>query len=113
MSRDNRGLRMKARGPLPPMSIFCIMSASIMVVQKHAFDPRPPKYSCENQPLLMGSHPLDQGHELAIEGQPAAFIGGCCRGGAVMEARRRAPLQRSQRASQVGPGSPLLALEAG
>src|SRR5215831_15902578 len=113
MSRDNKGLRMKARGPLLPMVIFCIMSASIMVLQEHAFYPRPPIDSCENQRLVMGPQPLDQGHELAIEGQPAVFMRGCCRGGAVMEARRRASLQRSQRSSQVGPGSPLLALDAG
>src|SRR5882724_7879357 len=113
MSRDNKGLRVKARGPLPPMVILCIISAAIMVLQDHAFYPRPPTDSCEDQRLVICPQPLNQGHELAIEGQPAAFIWGCCRGGAVMEARRRAPLQCSQRSSQVGPGSPLLALDAG
>ena len=41
-----------------------------MVLQEHAFYPRLPKDSCENQRLVMGPQPLDQGHELAIEGQP-------------------------------------------
>jgi len=53
---------MKVRGPVPPMLIFCIMSASIMVLQEHAFYPRLPKYSCENQRLVMAPQPLDQGH---------------------------------------------------
>src|SRR5262245_19178066 len=110
MSRDNKGLRVNASGPLPPMVLCCMMSASIMVLQEYAFQSRPPKYSGKNQPLLMGPQPLDQGHELAIEGQPAVFIWGYGRGGAVMEVRRRAPLQCRQRASQVGPGPPRLAL---
>src|SRR5262245_42697647 len=74
-----------------------IMSASMRALQDHALDPRPPTDSCEDQRLVIGLQPLDQGHELAIEGQPAAFIRDWCRGGAVIEPRRRAPLQRRQR----------------
>src|ERR1700752_182122 len=113
MSRDNEGRRVKPRGPVPPMVILCIISASIMVLQDHAFYPRPPTDSGEDQRLVMRPQPLDQGHELAVEGQLAAVIGGCGRGGAVSEPRRRAPLQRRHRSSRVGPGSPLLALDAG
>src|SRR5215510_5975211 len=104
---------MKARDPLCLMSPGSIMSASMRAVQDHAVDPRPPTDSGEDQRLVIGLQPLDQGHELAIEGQPAVFMRGYCRGGAVIEPRRRAALQRRQRASQVGPGLPRLALEAG
>src|SRR5882724_4602161 len=113
MSRDNKGFRVKAGGPVPPMVILCLISASIMVLQDHAFYPRPPTDSGEDQRMVIGPQPLDQGHELAVEGQLAAVIGGCYCGGAVSEPRRRAPLQRSQRPSQVRPRSPLLILDAG
>src|SRR5215813_576404 len=113
ISRDARGLRMKARGLLCLMSPCAIMSASMRALQDHAFDPRPPTNSCADQRLVRGPQPLDQGHELAIEGQPAVFMRGGCLSGPVMEPRRRAPLQRRQRSSQVGPGLPRLTLDAG
>ena len=68
-----------------PMVILRLISASIMVLQDHAFYPRPPTDSGEDQRLVMRPQPLDQGHELAVEGQLAAVIGGCGRGGAVSE----------------------------
>src|SRR5919202_1037281 len=30
MSRESKGLRVKARGPVPPMMIWCLMSTSIL-----------------------------------------------------------------------------------